>query len=49
MKTWRVDAGGQTLVLATWGGVPEAEILQARSEYRRAITACLEALDYTVR
>ena len=24
MKTWRIDAGGQTLVLATWGGVPEA-------------------------
>jgi alpha-galactosidase len=24
VKTWRVDAGGQTLVLATWGGVPEA-------------------------
>ncbi|MGL5009820.1 MAG: alpha-galactosidase [Paracoccaceae bacterium] len=24
MNCWRVDAGGQTLVLATWGGVPEA-------------------------
>ena len=24
MNTWRVDAGGQTIVLATWGGVPEA-------------------------
>jgi alpha-galactosidase len=24
VKTWRVDAGSQTLVLATWGGVPEA-------------------------
>lgn len=24
MKTWRVDADDQTLVLATWGGVPEA-------------------------
>jgi alpha-galactosidase len=23
VKTWRVDAGGQTIVLATWGGVPE--------------------------
>lgn len=23
MKTWRIDAGAQTLVLATWGGVPE--------------------------
>jgi alpha-galactosidase len=24
VNTWRMDAGGQTLVLATWGGVPEA-------------------------
>lgn len=31
------------------GGVPESDNLQARSEYRRAITACLEALGYTVR
>jgi alpha-galactosidase len=23
-KTWRIDAGAQTLVLATWGSVPEA-------------------------
>ena len=31
------------------GGVPESDNAAARSEYRRAITACLEARGYTVR
>jgi hypothetical protein len=31
------------------GGVPESQNAAARSDYRRAITACLEARGYTVR
>lgn len=45
---WAVDQTGFDPSLPG-GGVPDADNLQARSEYRRAITACLEALDYTVR